>query len=233
MNDYSTLTIALYVTGRILLWTCAVLAVIFPFLYHRSTNGTWSFTPIGRHIMQFRALFALLLVGTVAAPFVPVDLTLIVAIVLYAAVFGVLIAQIKFVVNPKSMDPEDLLEAGASEKAQALRLLVQQEEPSVKSRPVVIIMSILAALQFLFGGLSALNLGDNGNQTILVIGAVGTLCVAAAQAGIQFYLQNLVTPQVDVASYRNAEGVLVAGPAAPPEGRPVDIVHEDGSVTDL
>jgi hypothetical protein len=46
---------------------------------------------------------------------------------------------------------------------------------------------------------------------------------------VQFYVQNLVTPQVDVAAYRNAEGNIVSGPAAPPVEQPVDVVDENSN----
>ncbi len=98
-----------------------------------------------------------------------------------------------------------------------------------KSRPVVIVMSILAALQFLFGGLATVNLGSQGNETILAIGAIGTLAVAAAQAGLQFYVQNLVVPVIDVAAYKDKDGELVAGPAATPPAvrdEPVNVTSE-------
>lgn len=224
----SPLAETLYIVMRILLWVSTVLAFVFPYLYHRRTQGTWSFTPIGRHVMQFRLLFAVLLLATAVSVYLPVVPILVVAIVLYIGVLAVLIQQIVFVIVPNKMDPEDLLDDPAGDpQARKAALLIREETP-VKSRPVVIVMSILGALQFLFGGLAALNLPDASyNATVLTVGAFGTLFVAAAQFGMQFYVQNLVTPHEDVASYRDKTGTLVSGPAAPPEGEPVDVVHED------
>jgi hypothetical protein len=60
-----------------------------------------------------------------------------------------------------------------------------------RPRPVILFSSVLAALQILSAGAA---LGD-------VIGfqaaAFFTLCVAAAQGGIGFYVQNVVTPVAD------------------------------------
>jgi hypothetical protein len=224
MSTYVEVT---YITFRILLWVCALLSVVFPFLYHRQTRGTWSFTPIGRHIMSFRALFALMLVFTVLSVFVPVWVTTTAGVVLFTLAVGVLIEQIRFVLVPQTMDPDDVLVEDYTHAGHASRLLYR-EDTEVKSRPVVITMSILAALQFLFGGLVTLNLPDESyNATVLTVGAFGTLLVAAAQTGVQFYVQNLVTPQVDVAAYRDSSGQIVSGPAAPPAEVPVDVVNED------
>lgn len=216
-----------YVIYRVMLWCAVVLGMTFPVLYHITTRGTWSFTPIGRHIMRTRAVFALLLLFTAISVFIPAGVTLTAAIILFAATIWTFIEQIKFVVNPRSMDPKDVLDEPVPSTVGS-RLLIREEPPPMKSRPVVITMSILAALQFLFGGLVTLNLPDDSyNATILTVGAFGTLAVAAAQSGIQFYVQNLVTPHVDVAAFRDHHGEIVAGPAAPPEGSPVDVVDED------
>jgi hypothetical protein len=225
MSPYVEIT---YITYRILLWVCALLSIVFPLLYHVKTQGTWSFTPIGRHIMQFRALFAGMLVFTALSVLVPTWVTSTAAVVLFTLALVVLIQQIKFVLDPDAMDPDGVLventQAGATSR------LLYREETEVKSRPVVITMSILAGLQFLFGGLVTLNLPDESySLTVLTVGAFGTLCVAAAQTGVQFYVQNLVTPQVDVAAYRNAEGNIVSGPAAPPVEQPVDVVDENSN----
>ena len=226
MSPYVEVT---YVAYRILLWVCAVLALAFPLLYHYNTRGTWSFTPIGRHIMRFRALFSLLLLFTAVSSFVPPWVTTTAAVVLFTAAIAVLIEQIRFVLIPEAMDPDDVLHERPTQAGYASRLLYR-EDPPMKSRPVVITMSILAGLQFLFGGLVTLNLPDESySVTVLTIGAFGTLAVAAAQTGIQFYLQNLVTPQVDVAAYRNSEGNIVSGPAAPPTEQPVDVVDENSN----
>jgi hypothetical protein len=83
-----------------------------------------------------------------------------------------------------------------------------------KSRPVVIVMSVLAGLQFLFAGMTAANLGDLANKTVLTVGAFGMLATAAAQVAMQFYVQNQVTPTQDVVAYRNREGDIVPGQLA-------------------
>ncbi|MDE9365973.1 hypothetical protein PZ938_10195 [Luteipulveratus sp. YIM 133132] len=109
----------------------------------------------------------------------------------------------------------------------------------LRRRPVVVVMSVLAALQILTAGAA---LGD-------VIGAkAAALCVlvvAAAQSGIQFYVQAQVTPNGDVAAQVDAAGTdhaeMVAGPAAvqhdarldegvrvrvtPVDGRPSELEH--------
>jgi small basic protein len=224
----SNFAMAGYVVLRILLWIAVVLSLIFPFLYHYYSHGAWRATPIGRHIMQFRTIIALALALTALSAFLPVDVSIVLGILLYGGIIFVLITQIRFVINPDAMDPEDVLSDEPIQPTQAHGLIIQQEAPPMtKSRPVVITMSILAALQMLFGGLAALNLPDGSfNETVLAIGAFGTLIVAAAQFGVQFYVQNLVTPQVDVAAYRDKTGEIVAGPAAPPEDRPVDVVAD-------
>lgn len=229
MSEYAETT---YVVARIMLWISVVLAAAFPILYHINTRGTWSFTPIGRHIMQFRTVFFLLLLTTALSAYIPIEITFTAAILLYSIVHVMLIQQIKYVVDPRSMDPEDVLDVEPSADKKAQRLLVQEEKP-MKSRPVVITMSILAALQMLFGGLAALNLPDGSYSEIaLTIGAIGTLVVASAQFGVQFYVQNLVTPHVDVAAYRNKDGEMVSGPAAPPEEGPASVLNETtGDVT--
>lgn len=230
MSEYAETT---YVVARIMLWISVVLSAAFPILYHISTRGTWSFTPIGRHIMQFRTVFFLLLLTTAISVYIPIEVTLTAAILLYSLVHVMLVQQIRYVVDPRAMDPEDVLDVEPNEHEKARRLLVREEGPTMKSRPVVITMSILAALQMLFGGLAALNLPDGSySEMALTIGAIGTLVVASAQFGVQFYVQNLVTPHVDVASYRNKEGELVTGPAAPPEEDPARVLNETtGNVT--
>lgn len=77
-----------------------------------------------------------------------------------------------------------------------------------KSRPVIITMSVLAGLQILTAGAA---LSD-------VIGpkaaAFFVLVVAAAQGGVQFFVQAMVTPTADVIAYRNKNDYVVAGEAA-------------------
>ena len=89
-----------------------------------------------------------------------------------------------------------------------------------KTRPVIYVMSTLAALQVLTGGAA---LGD-----VIGIKAAGLaiLAVAALQTGVQFYVQNAVVPVKDVAAYKDKDGELVSGPAAPPADEPVAVVNE-------
>lgn len=230
MSEYAEVS---YVVARIMLWIAVVLGAAFPILYHFNTRGTWSFTPIGRHIMEFRTLFFLLLLTTALSPYMPVEVVLTLAIILYGCTLAVLISQTRYVLDPKSMDPEDVLDTEPSTHAKAQRLLVREETSTMKSRPVVITMSLLAALQMLFGGITTLNLPDGSyNEVALTIGAIGTLIVASAQFGVQFYVQNLVTPMQDVAAFRDNTGQIVAGPAAPPAGADATVRNDrTGEVT--
>lgn len=59
--------------------------------------------------------------------------------------------------------------------------------------PVLLPMSILAALSFLFSGTAGITI-LSGYPTVGAISALGALCVAAAQFGIQFYVRGQVTP---------------------------------------
>lgn len=76
-----------------------------------------------------------------------------------------------------------------------------------RSRPVVVWMSILAALQVMSAG-SAL-----ADVVPAKWAALFSLGVAAAQAGIQFYVQSQVTPWETVIAKENEDGQAVAGPA--------------------
>lgn len=75
-------------------------------------------------------------------------------------------------------------------------------------RPVILVMSILAGLQFIAGG--AMLADFIGKQAA----GLFILFVGALQAGIQFYVQNQVTPWSTVVSKVNDAGTIVAGPAA-------------------
>ena len=91
-----------------------------------------------------------------------------------------------------------------------------------KSRPVVIIFSILAGLQILSnaGGLSEVM----GAKIFFLFGII----VAATQVGMTFYVQNTVTPNEDVAAYANSHGQVVAGPAAGvTNGKTVEVVKTE------
>lgn len=77
--------------------------------------------------------------------------------------------------------------------------------------PVLVSMSILAALQILFGGVGGVTyLSDN--EMIAAICAVGMVAVGAAQVGLQFYVRGQVVPLQSV-SERVVGGLVVAGPA--------------------
>lgn len=91
-----------------------------------------------------------------------------------------------------------------------------------KSRPVIIIFSILAGLQILSnaGGLSEVL----GAKIFFLFG----ILVAATQVGMTFYVQNTVTPNQDVAAYANKDGQVVAGPAAGvTNGKTVEVVKTE------
>jgi hypothetical protein len=91
--------------------------------------------------------------------------------------------------------------------------------------PVLLWMSILAALQVLSAG-SAL-----ADVIPYKVAALLALTVAAAQAGVQFYVRGQVTPWQEVISKRALDGLAIAGPAhtaptgtsveGPPEPEPL------------
>lgn len=79
----------------------------------------------------------------------------------------------------------------------------------MKKEPVLIVMSVLAALQILTAG-SALTdvLGKD-------IAGLIVLAIAAAQTGVQFYVRGQVTPNETVAAKIDVvKSEVVAGPAA-------------------
>ncbi len=79
-----------------------------------------------------------------------------------------------------------------------------------KSRPVLIVFSILAGLQVLTAGAA---LGDVIGPTAFGLVALG---VASVQVGMTFYVQNLTVPLRDVAAYVTGgdSPSVIAGPAA-------------------
>lgn len=79
-----------------------------------------------------------------------------------------------------------------------------------KSRPVLVIFSILAALQFLAGGAALSDVVGPEAFGLFVLG------VGAIQAGFAVYTQSQVVPVQDVASYVDTNGNAVAGPASAP-----------------
>lgn len=87
-----------------------------------------------------------------------------------------------------------------------------------KSRPVLLLFSILAALDFIaaYAGLADY-VGDK-------VAFFFILCTKAVQVGAAFYAQNVVVPVGDVAAYANNQGTVVAGPAAEQmNGSPVSV----------
>lgn len=95
---------------------------------------------------------------------------------------------------------------------------------STRPSPVLLWMSILAALQVLTGGAAL------GDFIGVKLAGLLVLTVAALQTGVQFYVRGQVTPWQDVIS-KVSDGVAIAGPAhtaptgtqveGPPEPEPV------------
>lgn len=88
-----------------------------------------------------------------------------------------------------------------------------------KSRPVVLIMSVLAGLQILAAGAALTDVIGAEAAALLV------LVVAAAQAAVQFYVQSLVTPSQDVVAYRDKSGSVVPGELANDSDRAQEAVQ--------
>lgn len=78
----------------------------------------------------------------------------------------------------------------------------------MKSRPVVIVFSILAALQVLTAGSTLADVVGKDLAGLVI------LAIAAVQVGMTFYVQGGVVPSQDSVAYINEKGVAVAGPAA-------------------
>lgn len=100
------------------------------------------------------------------------------------------------------------------------------EGTTTKREPVLVWMSILAALQIFLGGAVSVSLvGDH--ELVAQLFGLGILAVGAAQGGIQFYVRGQVTPNAAVAE-RVVDGRVVAGPANDviPEGETVRLVGE-------
>jgi hypothetical protein len=83
----------------------------------------------------------------------------------------------------------------------------------VKRQPVVIVFSILAALQVLNGGLALIDSIDKD------VAAIISLVIGAITAGASFYVRTMVTPWPDVVS-KLQNGHVVAGPASGMASRP-------------
>lgn len=89
-----------------------------------------------------------------------------------------------------------------------------------KSRPVVIIFSILAALDIIT---ATAGLNDMIGVKVAFFLIMAT---KAIQAGMTFYVQNIVVPVVDVAAYRSDTQGVIAGPAAAAtDGTPVVVTE--------
>lgn len=84
---------------------------------------------------------------------------------------------------------------------------VNQTPAPSASKPVLIVLSILAGLNVINGGLGALEVVPAKVVGLLALGT------AAATAGIMFYLQGVVVPLQAVAARVTGDGQLVAGPA--------------------
>lgn len=96
----------------------------------------------------------------------------------------------------------------------------------MKSRPVLIVFSILAGLDILFTGAA---LGDVIGKETLAIAVLGT---KAVQVGMSFYVQGGVVPVGDVSAYIDSSGSQVAGPAAGvTNGTPVDVSQTPPNTT--
>jgi hypothetical protein len=77
----------------------------------------------------------------------------------------------------------------------------------LKKEPVVIVFSILAALQVVDAGLALTDAIDKD------VAAIFSLVLAAITAGASFFVRNMVTPWDQVVS-KIQNGQVVAGPAA-------------------
>lgn len=95
-----------------------------------------------------------------------------------------------------------------------------------KSRPVLIVFSILAGLQVLSAGAA---LSDIVGPAVFGLFALG---VAAVQVGMTFYVQNLTVPLADVAAYVSGgpTPAVIAGPAAAVTNGTVVTVEESPAV---
>jgi hypothetical protein len=75
------------------------------------------------------------------------------------------------------------------------------------SKPVLVVLSVLAGLNVVNGGLGAL---DVVPAQVVGLIALGT---AAVTTGLMFYLQGVVVPANAVAARVTGDGQLVSGPA--------------------
>lgn len=77
----------------------------------------------------------------------------------------------------------------------------------IKKEPVVIVFSILAALEVINGGLALIDSIDKDVAGII------SLVIGAITAGASFYVRGMTAPWASVVSQAQ-DGRLVAGPAA-------------------
>lgn len=82
---------------------------------------------------------------------------------------------------------------------------------STTREPVLISMSVLAALQVFFAGSAGVSILTD-NDLLAGIMAVGALAVGSAQVGVQFYVRGEVTVNSNVVE-RIEGGKVIAGPA--------------------
>lgn len=88
------------------------------------------------------------------------------------------------------------------------------ESNALKKEPVVIVFSILAALQVISAGLGLADTLDEDVVEIIV------LVIAAIQAAATFYVRGMVAPWDTVVTQLTHEGMVFDGPAAGGVGRP-------------
>lgn len=85
-----------------------------------------------------------------------------------------------------------------------------------KPEPITVLIAIVLSLQALGAGLTSIGAAvpDPAAQTALTVASVVMdVVTAAALVGIGVIVRGLVTPNRDVAEYRNTAGLLIAGPA--------------------
>lgn len=97
-----------------------------------------------------------------------------------------------------------------------------EPEYARSAEPVLIGQAVLAALAFIFGGLTTMAASTN-NDVLAMIGGLGTLVTGGLNIGVGVIVRGQVVPLDDVAAYQApGAGGIVAGPASPvPDGVPV------------
>jgi hypothetical protein len=79
---------------------------------------------------------------------------------------------------------------------------------TLKQQPVVIVFSILAALEVINGGLGLIDAINRDTVGIV------SLVIGALTAGASFYVRGMTAPWDTVVSKVNEQGLVVPGPAA-------------------